>query len=300
MSSTVFYESASELATLTNTFKVGVTPTDPTTVTLTITTPSQVSTPYTYAASQITKSSTGVYTKDIACTEAGEWTFEWVGTGAASDDEAGTWSVHPTSMGKLYATPAALKSRFGITDTNDDYEIHQACFAAARSVEQICERVFYRSQSEARTFVPCDKYVLDLPEFNDLVSVTAVATDTTGDGTFETSWASSDYQLLPHNTSGPEAKPYTKVKAVGSYSFPIPTTTLARDDRVQITGVWGWSKVPYSVREASLILAADYFKLKDAPFGVAGLGEFGTIRVRENPRVMSLLGPYKRNLFLVR
>jgi hypothetical protein len=297
--STVFYESASELAKLTNTFSVAGTPTDPTTVTLTITTPSQVSTPYTWAGGTVTRTSAGVFTKDIACTEAGEWTFEWAGTGAASDDEAGTWSVHPTSMGKLYATPAALKSRFGISDTNDDYEIHQACFAAARSVEQICERVFYRSQSEARTFVPCDKYVLDLPEFNDLVSVTAVATDTTGDGTFETSWTSSDYQLLPHNTSGPEAKPYTKVKAVGSYSFPIPTTTLARDDRVQITGVWGWGKVPYSVREASLILAADYFKLKDAPFGVAGLGEFGTIRVRENPRVMSLLGPYKRNAMLV-
>lgn len=295
----VFYESASELATLTNTFKVNGVATDPTTVSLIITTPAQVSTTYTYAASEITKTSTGVYTKNITCSEAGTWSYEWVGTGLATDTESGTWHVYDSTLGKLYATPAALKSRLKIPDTDDDFEIHGACFSASRWVEQYCERVFWRSQSEARTFVPTGAYSLDLPEFNDVVSVSAIATDATGDGTFETSWVSTDWQLLPYNTSGPEAKPYTSVKAVGTKTFPSSSTVLARDDRVQITGIWGWPAVPYAVREATLVLAADHYKLKDAPFGVAGFGEFGSIRVRANPRVASLLDPYRRNAMLV-
>lgn len=296
---TVFYESASELATLTNTFKVGGTATDPSAVSLIVTTPAQVSTTYTYAASEITKSGVGVYTKDITCSEAGTWSYEWVGTGLATDTESGTWHVYDSTLGKLYATPAALKSRLKIPDADDDFEIHGACFSASRWVEQYCERTFWRSQSESRTFVPHGYYCLKLPEFNDLVSVSAIATDATGDGTYETSWASTDWQLLPHNTSGPETKPYTEVKAIGSKTFPLPSTALAREDLVRITGVWGWPAAPYAVREATLVLAADHYKLKDAPFGVAGFGEFGSIRVRANPRVASLLDPYRRNAMWV-
>ncbi len=82
---TVFFEGASELATLTNTFTVAGAPTDPSTVSLVVTDPTQASTTYTYAAAQITKTGTGVYTKDIPCTLAGTWTYEWVGTASASD-----------------------------------------------------------------------------------------------------------------------------------------------------------------------------------------------------------------------
>lgn len=300
MGSTVFFESSSELAKLTNTFKVDSVATDPTTVSLIITTPAQVSTTYTYAASEITKTSTGVFTKSISCTEDGTWTYEWVGTGAASDNASGTWQVFPTHLGKLYATVEALKSRFADTVTTDDFEYHQACYAAARAVEQICQRVFYRTTSEARTFVADNLYCLKLGDFNDLVSVSAITTDDGGDGTFETTWLSTDYQLLPHNPgAAPEQRPYTEIKAVGSRTFPKPSGPLTRDDRVKVTGVWGWPSVPFAVKEASLILAADFFKLKDAPFGVAGFGEFGQIRVRENQRVMSLLGPYRKYAVLV-
>lgn len=290
---TVSFESSSELAKLTNTFKVDSVATDPTTVSLIITTPAQVSTTYTWAASEITKTSTGVFTKNITCNEDGTWTYEWVGTGAASDDTAGTWEVFPTQLGKLYATVEALKSRFGDTVTTDDFEYHQACYAASRAVEQICQRVFYRTTSEARTFVADNLYCLKLPDFNDLVSVSAITTDDGGDGTFETTWSSTDYQLLPHNPSAaPERRPYTEIKAVGSQTFPKPSGSLTRDDRVKVTGVWGWPAVPFAVKEAALILAADFFKLKDAPFGVAGFGEF-------DMRVMSLLGPYRKYAVLV-
>jgi hypothetical protein len=303
---TVFFQSSSELATLTNTFKAGspLVPTDPTTISLTVTTPAQVPTTYTHAGGTITKSSTGVYTKDIACTEDGTWTYEWTGTGAASDIVAGTWEVHETALGKLYAPVEALKSRLGMasTDTADDFELHAACFAASRSLEQYCEGHFWRTATgTVRTFVPCGLYELRLPEFNDLVSVTTLKTDAAGDGTFETTWASTDYQLLPQNpAAAPEQKPYTKIRAIGAQTFPTTYVALARDDRVEITGVYGWPTVPYGIKQAALILAAETFKLKDAPGGgVAGFGEFGVIRIRQNPMVAQFADPYRRNAVLV-
>jgi len=290
MSSTVFYESASELATLSNTFKVNSVPTDPTTVSLTITTPSGTVTTYTYAAAQITKTSTGVYTKDIACSEDGEWQYVWTGTTAAADVEAGTWTVFESDLGKLYWTPAALKNRVRITNTNQDYEIPAACFAASRAIEQACERTFYRTASATvRTFVPSGMYELKLGPYNDLVSLATLKTDTAGDGSFATTWAGTDYQLLPLNPgAAPEVRPYTKIKAVLN-TFPV-VTGFGRDDRVQLTGVFGWPAVPWAVKKATQLLAEEM--LKDAPFGVAGIGDFGVVRVRENPRIKALIGPY--------
>ena len=48
----------------------------------------------------------------------------------------------------------------------------------------------------------------------------------------------------------------------------------SHQDRIQVTGVFGWPAVPLAVKQAALIAAADLFRLKDAPFGVAGFGEF--------------------------
>jgi hypothetical protein len=302
VSSTVFYESASELATLTNTFSVLGVPTDPTAISLVVTDPTGAATTYTFALAEITKISAGVYTKDIACTVAGEWQYVWVGTGAAQDVQAGTWTVWETSLGHLYATVEALKSRLGITHANDDAEIHGACFAASRWVEQYCQRIFYRSAAATvRTFIPTGSYNLKLPVFNELVSVSALKTDAAGDGTFGTTWTAADFQLLPYNPSAaPEQRPYEEIQAIGGQTFPINYGySTSRRDRVQVTGVFGWPSVPRSVREGALLKAAEIFKLKEAPFGVAGADDFGLIRIRENLPVQALLGPYRRYPVLV-
>jgi hypothetical protein len=293
---TVFFSNVNELATLRNVFKVNGTPTDPTTISLIITDPTQASTTYTFGAAQITRNGTGDYQKDIASSIEGDWTYEWIGTGTASDDTAGTWHVFGTSLGKLYASVETLKSRLGSTTTVDEFEFHQACFAASRGLEWYCERHFWRTATgTARTFVPHDYYCLKLPEFNDLVSVATLKTDAAGDGTFETTWAASDYQLLPQNPSAaPEQQPYTEIRAVGTQTFPQPYTTPARMDRVEITGVFGWPAVPYGIQQAALILAAKTFKIKDAPFGVAGVGDFVTRVRREDPMFAFYADPYSR------
>lgn len=294
----VFFEGTAELATLTNTFSVNGTPTDPTTISLTVTDPTQTATTYTYAASQITKTGTGVYTKDIPCTIAGTWTYEWVGTAAASDVIAGTWEVQETDLGKLYCTIDMLKSSFKDNRTVDDLEYHAACFAASRALEQYCQRTFYRTASETRTLNPTGAYCLDLPPFYDLVSATTVEVG-------GSVWGTSSYQLLcddntPNINAGPEPKPYVKVKAIGG-TYPAPAAS-ARTDVVEITGVWGWPAVPWAIKKAAEIIAAETFKLKDSPGMVAaGYEDFDVSMLGSEARrrFARFANPYRRHAFLV-
>lgn len=297
MGATVFFESSNELATLTNTFSVSGVATDPTTISLAITTPTGTTTTYTYAAAEITRSSAGVYTKAVGCSEDGVWQYVWTGTGTASDITAGTWLVRQTVVADLYCTVEMLKSRTGISDTLDDAEIHGACRAVSRWIDKYCNRVFYR-RTATLTFEPDGWYVLDVP---DLVSVTTLKTDSAGDGTYETTWTTSDYQLLPQNAASEhEPRPYTQVKAIGDYTFPTPSAaSTARTDLVQIAGVWGWPAVPEPVAEAARILAGDYLKLGSMAFGVAGYGDYGAVRARMSSPAMSMLAPYRRNPILV-
>ena len=291
---TVFFNSANELATLTNTFKVAGVATNPTTVTLTITSPSNVVTTPT-----ATNAATGVYTADVTCGEDGTWQYEWTGTGTASDDTAGTWEVQATDLGHLYCTVEVLKSRLSIEHALTDLEAHGACFAASRWVETYCDRVFYRTASQARTFEPDGLWCLEFGAFNDLVSLTALATDTARNGGFATTWSASDYQLLPYNpAAAPEQRPYTSLRAVGSQTFPAVCGLPGRRNVVQVTGIWGWPKVPPAVKQATAIVAADLFALKDAPLGAEGAAEF-TTQVGDNRRAMRLLDPYRRYPVLV-
>lgn len=295
---TVFFDSTSELATLSNTFSVDGTATDPTTVSLVVTDPLGAATTYTYAGGEITRTGTGAYRKDIPCSEPDEWQYVWTGTGTASDTIPGTWTVFETDLGRLYCPIRTLKSRLSIPHDDADYELHAACFAASRWIEQHCERVFWRTTSTARTFVPDDCYTVKLPEFCDLISVTSIKTDTAGDGTFATTLSAPDYQLLPYNSSAaPEDRPYDEIRRL-SGTWPQVWTSGARRNTVQVTGVWGWPRVPTAVRQAAAIIAADTFSLKDAPFGVEGAGEF-TIQVGENARALKFLAPYRRNPVLV-
>jgi hypothetical protein len=66
------------------TFTLADVPTDPTTVTLYVRHPSGVLDTFTYAASQITRPSAGVFYRDVEVDEAGEWGGRMVGDGAVN------------------------------------------------------------------------------------------------------------------------------------------------------------------------------------------------------------------------
>lgn len=296
----VFYENANETAALTNTFSVAGVATDPSTVSLTVTDPAGAATTYTFAAGEITKTATGVYTKNIACSQDGTWLYLWVGTGAAPDAQAGTWTVLPSTPSTRYCSLEELKSRVGESSRTDhDFELSIAIDSASRSVDGFCGRVFsLATVASARIFYPRNSHFARIDDFYTVTDL-AIKTDLDNDGTYETTWTSDDYQLEPLNgvVDGESGWPYWRIRAVGSRLFP-PGSVSTRAP-LQVTAKWGWAAVPANVKEATLILAEEAFKLKDSPFGVGGYGQFGIIRVRDNPMAARLVARYQRDPVLV-
>jgi hypothetical protein len=289
VSATVFFADPDEFATLQNIFKVSGVPTDPTVVTLTITDPTGAQT-----TPSTTHVSTGTFTANVACTIAGVWTYLWEGTGVATDAVAGTWTVGPTALNQNYCTVEELKSRLGIPDASDDFELGLAAAGASRAVDEITGRYFWRG-TDTRTYIPES---ISRQSLDDLVSVTSFKVDRDGDGVFEETWTQgTDYALEvapgKYNVSGKgEQWPYTgAVVITGGKLFPF-TWMWSHLDRVQVTGVYGWPAVPLNVKNASLVIGAQLFRMKDSVFGVAGFGEFGVVRIQSNPQVMWLLRRY--------
>jgi hypothetical protein len=194
------------------------------------------------------------------------------------------------ALGDAYVTNTALKTYLAIGDTDDDTLLTSACVAATEWVNQYTQRQFNKTTSAtARVYVPRDYSVVEVDDFHTITDL-AVKTDTVDDGTYATTWSSSDYVLEPFDgiEAGMTGFPYRKIRAVESKSFLCRTGR----PRVQVTAQWGWNAIPESVTLATKIVAAYLFNLKDSPLGVASFGESGLIRVRDVPQAAMLLQPY--------
>lgn len=291
-----------DTVTLTNTFAVSGTATDPTTVSLVVTDPAGTATTYTYAGATITKSSTGVYTKNVTASSAGVWLFTWTGTGTAADVQDGSFTVRAVAARPLtnYATRDELKSYVGqggtITLTaGDDAEMDAAITSASRQIDAHCNRRFYLDGSvSARVFVAESPALLKVTDFSTTTGL-VVKTDTTGNGTYDRTWTSADYQCEPLNgvNEGLEGWPYWRIRAIDDETFPVDPTGRAR---VQVTAKWGWAAVPDAVFQACLVQSLANFKRKDAPFGVISFDEYGSVRTGPDieKAAQSLLAPYRR------
>lgn len=170
--------------------------------------------------------------------------------------------------------------------------------AVSRMIDHHCGRHFYSTgvTPAARLFDATTGYRIDLGAFNDLQSVSTLKTDEDGDGTWETTVSSSDYQLCPVGATAraPEAEPYTSIRLLSTASaFPLDAGN-GRRGLIQITGVWGWAAVPIDVKQAARILVAEMAKLKDAPFGTVGNDVTGFFRAPTQmpARARQLLQPY--------
>jgi hypothetical protein len=163
-------------------------------------------------------------------------------------------------------------------------------------VNEYTGRHFFRI-TETRTFQPHNIWVLNV---DDIVpgSAITVNVDMDGDGVFETPFTQNvDYQLrlgdgLYNVNATGITRPYRQLQIIQTgnwFPFTWPYTHL---DRVQITTTWGWTAVPPGVTQANFILAADLFKFKDAPFGVAGVSDLGVVRISSNPWLVEMLRAY--------
>ena len=193
-----------------------------------------------------------------------------------------------------------LADYLNLSDAVDLAQTFAAAEAASAAVEAHCGREFVvPTAATARVFRaahPHRLFVDDIASTTDLV----VRTDEDDDGTFEVAWAASDYELHPLNARHVFGiGPYTEILAVASRTWPrhqAATSPIASyRSTVQITARWGWAAIPPAVHRAALQVGAELFKRKDAPFGVAGFGEFGPIRLGADVMrsVTALLEPYR-------
>jgi len=194
-----------------------------------------------------------------------------------------------------YTTLATVKNALGVPLDNqeDDGYLEATIESVSRMIDDYTARRFYAT-TETRYYHADNS---DLVYVDDLLMVTTLKTDDDGDGTFETTWTTSDYQLKPDNAAL-NAHPYTWIETsgYGNYSFPVNVK-----EGVEIAGSFGFciaANLPKPVAEACKIQSIRLFKRKDAPFGVLAGGEMQqSMTIPDlDPDVKMLLSPYVKRV----
>jgi hypothetical protein len=201
------------------------------------------------------------------------------------------------ALGDTYATLVDLKAYLRIGDSVDDTRLNDALETASRGVEKLCRRTFNRADTPSpRVFTANDWGGVDVDDFHTTTGLVIRSADVAG--VFGDPWLPADYALEPLNgiVDGEEGWPYNRLIMGGTRIFD---RCNRRRGGIEVTAAWGWAAVPSPVKQSTLIVAAETFKLSDAPFGVAGFADWGMIRVRDNPMAASKLGPYRRDAALV-
>ena len=150
-----------------------------------------------------------------------------------------------------YASRDALKTLADITGSGDDAQYRRLLEAVTRQVDAFLRRTL-RTYLATYYFTPesSKRVLLDSEELGlGLLSVTTLKTDDDGDRTYETTWKTTDYDLLPLNAANRQ-RPYWEIAITpdGVETFPKVQKGL------EIVGKWGFYED--LVRSASLMAEA--------------------------------------------
>jgi len=196
-------------------------------------------------------------------------------------------------MAEAYADLEQYKDWFNVTTTDNDAVTVSLLEAVSRFIDLYDRRHFYAA-AETRYYTPEEN---DYLYVDDLLSVTTLKTDEDGDRTYEITWTTSDYDLMPYNATT-DGKPYTWIETTpdGSYSFPLIKKS------VELAGSFGYctgANRPYPIFEATLLGAHRLFARHDTALGVSASPSLGQLQVivRElgtDPDFIGLIAPYRR------
>lgn len=184
-----------------------------------------------------------------------------------------------------YTTKAIIKARLNITGSTYDDAIDGTILSASRQIDNWCGQSFAQSASEARYYTGRFDDTLTI---DPLVSVSEIKSDSTGNGTYATTWDAADYVLLPRNASG-QSRPYTEIRVAWGHSLAFPLF----GESVKVTGVFGWPAVPAPIVEACNLQASRLWARTKSPDGLAGTGDFAAPIVNLDPDVKLLIAPYR-------
>lgn len=156
-----------------------------------------------------------------------------------------------------YATLAEFKLYADITstDANDDAVIEDIVEGISRLIDAECKRHFYQV-TEARYFTAQN---LDVLFCGDIATTSGleIKTQLNTDGTYEYTWASTDYNLLPYTPRF--GFPYTWIETSHNtrYSFDL----IKKGNKVTTT--WGWAAIPDEIKTACLEESANEYRRRN-------------------------------------
>ena len=196
-----------------------------------------------------------------------------------------------------YATLAQIKAALRIpsADATDDALLEMAVESASRLIDAYCGRNFVYGGTAATTryYHADDPYVVQI---DDARSISEVQTSSSEDGVYDVTWDltahTGDIQAEPLNDYvGGITWPYTRLRAIGDYVFPVD-----RETTVKVSAVFGWPSVPVTVTQACVLQSSRIFTRLQSPLGVAGFGDMGVMRVSRglDPDVGQLIEGYRR------
>lgn len=184
-------------------------------------------------------------------------------------------------MAATYGLLATYQAETGSTaSARDAIDLEEA----SRAIDAICRQPagYFAAASATKLFdVPVGGAArVWVPP---LQSITTLKTDEDGDGTYEVTWATTDYRLYP--LAGP---PYTEIRVnaeAGRYRFP------PGDARLQIVGPWGEtaSGAPLPIQKATRLLAWRWNKRVNTPEGIAQGSATMMAMGEQDPDIMSIL-----------
>lgn len=123
---------------------------------------------------------------------------------------------------------------------NDNRRYRRVLEGISRDIDNKTNRTF-QPYTATRYFTAAFTGHLKVP---DLLTVTSIKTDNNNDGTYERTWDTDDYELLPFDAADRQ-QPYTRIEITdtgeGNETFP----TVQKG--VEVVGVWGYWQETESV-----------------------------------------------------
>ena len=174
-----------------------------------------------------------------------------------------------------------------IPDGDDNVLLELVINSVSRLIDKHCRggmgHFYADGTASARLYVACEE---DMIEVDDISTTTGliIKTDEDGDGTFEATWSTTDYQLEPLNALA-DGRPVTRIRrrALSSRFFPESEGGQAL---VQVTATWGWPSVPPEVKNACLLQVARIKGRQGAQFGIVSAPDF-----ESTDRLLAALDP---------
>jgi hypothetical protein len=189
-----------------------------------------------------------------------------------------------------YCDVGELRAYRRIDDAVDDTELGLAITAASRAVDRATDRQFgLLAAAEARTY-ECSwsqRQGLWVAEIDDLMTTAALVVTVSG-----ATVASTAYRLLPRNADK-NSRPWTQLAVASATPDPLGSGPPT----VDVTAKYGWTTVPDTIKNATLLQASRLFADRNAPFGVAGSPDMGNemrLLAKVHPDVEVMLASYRR------